>query len=164
MKYRKLRIAWSLLCGILCLLLIALWVRSYSRWDQLAGIWFANNSVLIMSVRGTVYGGYSTTDGRRTWSWSSFTNPRLSNAPQFPDGMIIADIGPNALRGIELNLGPMGFGTGFQSVLAPHWFLVMVSFTLAGIAWLPWRFSLRTLLIAMTLVAVGLGLAVYAAR
>jgi hypothetical protein len=29
MKYRKLRIAWSGVYGVLCLLLIGLWVRSY---------------------------------------------------------------------------------------------------------------------------------------
>ena len=28
MKYRKLRIAFSAVCGIVCLLLIALWVRN----------------------------------------------------------------------------------------------------------------------------------------
>jgi hypothetical protein len=33
MKYRKLRIAWSAVCGILCLLLIMLWARSYWRFD-----------------------------------------------------------------------------------------------------------------------------------
>jgi hypothetical protein len=33
MKYRKLRIAFSAGCGMLCLLLIALWVRSYSHAD-----------------------------------------------------------------------------------------------------------------------------------
>jgi hypothetical protein len=35
MKYRKLRIAWSVGCGIVCLLLIALWVRSYWWSDEL---------------------------------------------------------------------------------------------------------------------------------
>ena len=29
MRFRKLRIAWSVGCGILCVLLIVLWVRSY---------------------------------------------------------------------------------------------------------------------------------------
>ena len=29
MSFRKLRIAWSVVCGILCLLLVALCVRSY---------------------------------------------------------------------------------------------------------------------------------------
>src|SRR6476620_1107606 len=34
MKYRKLRIAWSVLCGMAVLLLIALWVRSYQFQDE----------------------------------------------------------------------------------------------------------------------------------
>jgi hypothetical protein len=49
----------------------------------------------------------------------------------------------------------------------PYWFLVLVSATLTAISWLPWwskRFSLRTLLIATTLVAVVLGAIVYAVR
>src|SRR6476619_8444557 len=33
MKFRKLRIAWSVVCGLACLPLIVLWVRSYSRED-----------------------------------------------------------------------------------------------------------------------------------
>ena len=52
------------------------------------------------------------------------------------------------------------------TMCAPHWFLVSTLFTLAAIPWLPaakWlkRFSLRTLLIATTLVAVGLGVVVW---
>src|SRR4051812_46463488 len=34
MRYRKLRIAWSVVWGIACVLLIALWVRSFSYWDD----------------------------------------------------------------------------------------------------------------------------------
>jgi hypothetical protein len=33
---RGLRIAWSVVCGILCVLLIALWVRSTDRFDNAA--------------------------------------------------------------------------------------------------------------------------------
>src|SRR5262245_31344059 len=33
MKFRKLRIAWTVGWGIACLLLVALWVRSYWRFD-----------------------------------------------------------------------------------------------------------------------------------
>ncbi len=29
MRFRKLRIAWSVVCGLACVLLIVLWVRSY---------------------------------------------------------------------------------------------------------------------------------------
>src|SRR3954464_9326953 len=31
MRFRKLRTAWSVVCGIACLLLIVLWIRSYWR-------------------------------------------------------------------------------------------------------------------------------------
>jgi hypothetical protein len=37
MKYRKLRIAWSVGWGVLCLLLVALWVRSYWWRDTYSG-------------------------------------------------------------------------------------------------------------------------------
>ena len=45
-------------------------------------------------------------------------------------------------------------------MLAPYWFWLLMPTTIAAISWLPWwsnRFSLRTLLIATTLIAVGLG-------
>jgi hypothetical protein len=48
--------------------------------------------------------------------------------------------------------------------IVPHWFVTLLFIALAAIAWIPGRFSLRTLLIAMTLVAVVLGLIVYATR
>jgi hypothetical protein len=47
---------------------------------------------------------------------------------------------------------------------APHWLLLLYTVTLGTIPWLHWRFSLRTLLIAMTLVAVVLGLIVAFSR
>jgi hypothetical protein len=34
MRFRKLRIALSVACGIACVLLIVLWVRSYSKVDS----------------------------------------------------------------------------------------------------------------------------------
>jgi hypothetical protein len=34
MNYRKLQIAWSVGCGVLCLLLILLWLRSYWLFDS----------------------------------------------------------------------------------------------------------------------------------
>jgi hypothetical protein len=48
------------------------------------------------------------------------------------------------------------------ALLAPHWFAALVFAALAAIPWISrsWRFSLRTLLIATTLVAVGLGVIV----
>jgi hypothetical protein len=53
-----------------------------------------------------------------------------------------------------------------SGIMLPHWAVVVFFGSLAILPWMPhvrWRFSLRTLLIATTLVAVVLGLAVYAA-
>ena len=46
----------------------------------------------------------------------------------------------------------------------PYWFLTLFSAALAAAPWLRWRFSLRTLLLAITLIAVVLGLIVWSIR
>jgi hypothetical protein len=48
-------------------------------------------------------------------------------------------------------------------VYVPHCFAAFLVAMFAALPWLRWRFSLRTLLIATTLIAVVLGLVVYAA-
>ena len=55
--------------------------------------------------------------------------------------------------------------TGNQSLLVvPYWPAILLSATLATLPWFPSRFSLRTMLIATTLVAVVLGLVVWLGR
>jgi hypothetical protein len=46
----------------------------------------------------------------------------------------------------------------------PHWFAILIAGAVAVATWIRWRFSIRTLLIATTLVAVVLGAVVYAIR
>ena len=50
MRFRKLRIAWSVVCGIVCILLIVSWVRSYGRFNQLGrklsdSVWFGSQAM-----------------------------------------------------------------------------------------------------------------------
>jgi len=52
MKYRKLRIAWSVAWGVVCLLLVALWVRSYSRWDIAVVTVHVDHGISFKSLRG----------------------------------------------------------------------------------------------------------------
>ena len=61
--------------------------------------------------------------------------------------------------------GLLGFNSGYWSrsnwvIQVPYWFTVATFLIIATIPWLPWKFSLRTLLIATTLIAVVLGLVV----
>ena len=66
----------------------------------------------------------------------------------------------------------LGFGranpkAGASITIVPFWF-PMFLFATGGVAaaapWIKWRFSVRTLIIATTLVAVVLGIVVYVAR
>jgi hypothetical protein len=144
MKYGKLRIAFSITCGIVCLLLIAVWVRSYFHEDVLRGIAPAPGVEM------------SSNCGR-------FTILHVVGA--IPPGTLFYT-GPartDELRGVGERriLGFMWERQDFYTrVGIPYWF---IGLTIAGIAstpWIPWRFSLRTMLMVMTLIAVGLGLIV----
>ena len=61
-----------------------------------------------------------------------------------------------------------GFGIhkarGTDTIMMPYWFLVLLSAVFAAAPWIRHQFSLRTLLIATTLIAVLLGLIVWLVR
>jgi hypothetical protein len=152
MKYRKLRIAWSLAWGVVAVLLCLLWVRSYS----------VQGLKPIRSTSATQRGYVlSSADGKLsvwTVTWRVL-----------PNGRVMLESAA-ATRGAKVILSALCFEwtrspTGFSMAL-PYWFLVAITGSLAAgpsIQRLK-RFSLRTLLIAMTLVALGLGLIVWAAK
>jgi hypothetical protein len=132
---RYLRIAVTGLCLTACVLLIVLWVRGYWRWDNLD---------MGADHRITSLSGKLIIDEQFVFS-------------SLPDWMASPRSGPLFGSSFELstfNVGgvtPRGTGTAI-----PNWFLILVSATIAAAPWIRWRFSLRTLLIVTTLVAVGL--------
>ena len=146
---RKLRIAFSVVCGTVCLLLIVLWVRSYSEGDYFYWNFFRVRSVVIGSTQGRVMGHSD-----------RFTIGRPGVGSRFidNDNFYIAFAAP--LFGKQpLNIQSRSpIICAFRTVGVSHWLLVAISASLAVLPWLRWRFSLRTLLIATTLVAVVLGL------
>ncbi len=153
MRYRKLRIAWSVVWGLVAVLLCVLWVRSFNWFDDLAFLF--NNSQSMMALQ-TEPGSLVWTKqeaGGDTFSKEYYSRFFNTNRRQDPPDLTLASIAGKFLV--------LSF-----AVSVPFWFLVIVSATLAAIPWFRWskRFSLRTLLIATTLVAVVLGLVIYAAR
>jgi hypothetical protein len=50
MRYSKLRIAWSALCGVVCLLLVFLWVRSHYVFDQMTFPLTDSTAIGFMSI------------------------------------------------------------------------------------------------------------------
>src|SRR5215212_8964377 len=76
MRFRKLRIAWSVFWGLAAVLLIVLWVRSYWWWDELYtptsvkryySPELSSRQVIIVSASGRSQVNYS--EGRGNWKW-----------------------------------------------------------------------------------------------
>ncbi len=152
MKYRKLRIAWSVFWGIACALLIVLWVRSYTIRDTC--FWPGrNHAVQINSLLGHA---------------NLYLDSRPPGSQFVPFKIEHSPIEGRFKTKFDKNLLGFYFGTNRRDLRLdiPFWFLVLGSAMIAAVPWFHyrWRFSLRTLLIATTLVAVVLGLVVYAAR
>ena len=53
MRFRKLRIGWSAGCVLACVVLIALWVRSYWRYDTFTGQSASQYFQLLVAASGS---------------------------------------------------------------------------------------------------------------
>lgn len=120
MKYRKLRIAWSVVSGICCALVFVLWVNSFLSYRHIKSV----------PPLGSIYLSQG-------WVQYSEIAPHYSlNYPQRHNRRNILPLAPVAACAAMLTIAP----------------------------WLPWRFSLRTLLLATTAAAALLGFAIYATQ
>ncbi len=157
------RIAWTMGWGVVAVLLIALWVRSYKVLDRIE--WLHNRTHLsLISFHGQV---------GNTWFGYSHSMPRESWGTKFYSFTI--------QKGTQVNYNdgtghPLPSYLGFKSswlsspvrraasiLVIPYWFPTLSFGIIAAVPWLccvRWLFSLRTLLIATTLVAVVLGMIV----
>src|SRR5688572_3500355 len=152
MKHRKLRIAWSVGWGVLCVLLVVLWARSYNAGEMLytplnaEAVWVRTFKGQIMYQRMKVD---KSTLVRGKWSVTFNSNEHYMQMQLGSRQWVWADDGSGTFS--------------FASV--PFYFLVVASIALSLAPWFAWRFSLRTLLVAATLVAIVLGtIAVWAQR
>jgi hypothetical protein len=140
-----LRIAVTAICFSACVLLVALWVRSYWWTDIVTwglangpGYMFGSSSGELSAAR------FRSRDGAVSLGWHAWTNPA--------DGKRAWSTSKSS------NFIGIRYGTFFTAI--PQWFVVTACAAAASAPWMRWRFRLRTLLIATTLVAVGLGLIV----
>jgi hypothetical protein len=153
MRFRKLRIAWSVFWGLACVLLIVLWVRSYQVYDSI-GI---SRRCELASERGELSMGITALNsGFRAWPGQFKTYQVGSTRPVWSlhkTWSLFVIYGSELPRGVS-----------YIVVKLP--ILVSAFGVLAYAPWLRWtkRFSLRTLLIATTLVAMVLGLVAWSMR
>jgi len=140
---KTLRIAVTAVSLLVCALLIVLWVRSYFCFDDLYLHFhrFPDYSVEFTSWEGTI---------------STDVFPEI-----FSEGNVIEhqhyaeSPRPEFIRP-WFYLGSDDFY--ILVVFVPHWFLVTIFAAFAAVPWIKWRFSLRTLLIVLTLFAVFFGM------
>lgn len=160
--FRKLRIAWSVAWGIPTLLLIALWVTSYFRGFVYNGslgqkhciTWYSQSGQFLISIVA--------------WGGKGQASSDFIIAPyRAPDG-VYAD--PTGLAILQM----LGFNpeeprtlerVDNESVVCAYWIPTLLAVAVGAAPWvLRRRFTLRTLLIATTLMAVVLGMLVYLLR
>ncbi len=145
MKHRKLRIAWSVAWRIGTVLLVVLWVRSH------------HSELMAFRLGPSSYSAFTFSKG-----WLHYYGSRV---PPKPVTAIEWEF--DSRHDLDLPTGiQWRITSSSQSVAIPIWVPAVIAGSLAGAPWLPLlgrlrRFSLRTLLIATTLVAVGLGLIVW---
>jgi hypothetical protein len=144
---RGLRIAWSVWWGIVCVLLIVLWVRSYWRLDYFYPP--AINARLYSGLGGT---GIQTMDSHEKYILQSLGRIQSLSVD---DLVRRRTIKTQNIRDLFV------FRASSTHLHVPIWFLVAIVSLVAIAPWRPWQFSLRTLLIATTLIAVVLGLVVW---
>jgi hypothetical protein len=157
MNNRKLRIAFSATCGIICLLLIALWVRSYWVAEELIR---ARQTVSETTVRA-VYSIHGTLCFARQTGQT--TDEILMYTSHLTKGWTYKKLGRKPPLESKFS---WRYDSKVFLLQFPTWLPVPFLAVAAGIPWirLKWKFSLRTLLIAMTLVAVALGAVIYASK
>jgi hypothetical protein len=146
-RFRKLRIAWSVLSGILCLLLIALWVISRSRYSGIEGH-VGNQSFSVISSLGQMNIHLFTRKAVALLPW------RFSDSEFGIDEVVMPEH-----WGFEIYPNRAGL-----SVYVSYWVLVLIAGIVFAAPWMPRRYSLRTLLIGMTVLAALLGVAIVALR
>ena len=152
MPRRLLNIA-SIVCLVACVALLGMWVGTYSRALEVRGRLWEPRAFIVAFGYGRIYiiGCELVVNPfllpfREMWPWS------------------IKSVSPFVINGTPIRRYVESYGT-FSIVRSesaeqfPCWLLVLVSGSLAMIFRLrwPWRFTLRSLFIAMTFLAVVLG-------
>jgi len=142
MEFRKFRIRWSAFWGVVCILLIALWIRSYWVADFIQP-W---RSHLIVSLRGSLF-----FDKKIILTSSSKDVPAgLAQTKRF----FAYSLATNQFKYV-----PVGSGLAL-----PYWMIAALTLGLAPAPWFGVHFRLRTFLIVIALVAALMGFVIYANR
>jgi hypothetical protein len=145
---RYLRIAFSATCLIACVLMIALWLRSFWWWDDCSLKLSKSEYAQGISAEGRIIIWFEHSQLRQ-WFELNIDPLAIHRSPS----------GHERHPWLGFYVSPSG---NMYSVRFAHCLLAMVSMAFAVIPWCPTRFSVRGVLMAMTVVAVIIGVTVWA--
>jgi hypothetical protein len=150
-KYRKLRITFSVACGIFCLLLIVLLVRSYQTFDRLGGPMSSKHSAIVISHTGHL----SVVFTQIGFGWTGLKYDSGPIQPPFPYmkdelwpqpttfgfGVIRNASSYMNIPNEEVGWHPQGltgrsYTAGGSGVIVPYWFLMVIAVGLAVVPWI----------------------------
>jgi hypothetical protein len=155
---RYLRIAVTALSLTACVLLVALWVRSHRYRDSVDVYPGGSRMLRIFSWEGVILFA--------PWVFGSGSRPAVGYTHHTILNVeleaIHAKVGRPKWHAWKYSKHHYPDSSTERDLYLPHWFLVVVVGSVGAVPWIinARRFSLRTLLIAITLVAVWLGLIV----
>jgi hypothetical protein len=142
-----LRIAWSMAWGLMAVLLCVLWARSYLWYESVTSDKNPMNRRIVLASNSGVLetATYPANPGGSVWRYKRLRATRAEEKFHW-QSMQTADGGKTIY------------------LYVPHWLVLFAAIGMGTAPWFCSRFSLRTLLIATTLVAVGLGVIVWVIR
>ncbi len=141
--WRGLRLGWTVGCGSATVLVLTLWARSY-WWADGAGYGRPSTSFTISSQNGVL------TISKLYDPNGNFIGSRAVDEP---------------LDGRELLcVNWWDERPQLVALVFPHWLLALVLASAGALAWAPRRFTMRTLLVLMTAIALLVGMLAYFSR
>jgi hypothetical protein len=148
---RILRVAFSAACGIACVLFLVLWLRSYTRRDEVAVPIDAAGLIQIQShpgklVTSLLFDSGSDALPRDDHSWLIRSEPLESRSRPSLSSIV---------PGIEGVSRP-----DFCEAVLPYWLLILLAMAAGVFFWIPWRFSLSVIL----LIGLALGIIIATTR
>ena len=156
-----LRIAVTVLSLAACVLVIALWVRSYWIVDVLEKR--ATSQLFRLESQTSRLSFWQINRGAGRRGFPPEINQILLNQMEMGRFYGHRPVDDNHDKywhqASVLAFGRFG-DAGDRVIFIPHWFPVLIFAAMAALPWIRWsrRFSLRTLLIGMTVIAVVLGI------
>src|SRR6476619_1389766 len=113
MRFRKLRITWSVFCGIVCVLLIVLWVRSYRPGDIIVVRKSPYSRTMFVSRRGLI----------------DYASDTAFEPMPFSEGYRVTRMSDDALVVNRERAGVITF---------PHWLPVFLAGAFVAAPWVRW--------------------------